>query len=124
MMRRKTLILALMVVGCSSSKLPNVTADSGVDAGLDGGTDGGTDAGTDGGTDAGTDGGTACNAGGVLGDDCSSVACSTRCPNIVCDPADKKCKLDGTTTNIGAPCTISGQDPACGTDLPADPGPG
>lgn len=44
--------------------------------------------------------------------------CSPACTgaNITCDPADDKCKRDGTTTNVGAPCGMSGADPVCGTD--------
>lgn len=36
--------------------------------------------------------------------------------HVVCDPADNTCKLDGTTTNVGASCDTSGADPKCGTD--------
>jgi hypothetical protein len=39
-------------------------------------------------------------------------------PHFTRDPADGKCKLDGTTTNVGAPC--QGTTPAvCGTDQKA-----
>ncbi len=73
--------------------------------------------------DAGADGVDAAGAG----------ACSPACTgaNVVCDPADNKCKPDGTTTAVGAKCTMSGADPVCGThpkatcnDLPADGFPG
>lgn len=40
---------------------------------------------------------------------------SCTAPHFTVDPADGKCKLDGTTTNVGAPCM--GLTPAvCGTD--------
>jgi hypothetical protein len=56
------------------------------------------------------------------GDDAGTTGnCNPACTgkNIVCDPADGKCKLDGTTTNVGAACNMSGADPACGTFLNA-----
>jgi hypothetical protein len=44
--------------------------------------------------------------------------CSPACAGAgyICDPADNKCKPDGTTTNVGAPCTMNGTDPVCGTN--------
>lgn len=54
------------------------------------------------------DGGTATDGGGG--------SCATSCGSgLACDPADQKCKPDGTTTNIGATCTRTGPDPKCGT---------
>jgi hypothetical protein len=39
-------------------------------------------------------------------------------PHFVVDPADNKCKLDGKTTNVGAPCSAS--NPAvCGIEMSA-----
>src|SRR5258708_16239224 len=35
-------------------------------------------------------------------------------PHMVIDPADGKCKLDGTTTNVGVPCPTTGPNAACG----------
>jgi len=34
--------------------------------------------------------------------------------NMICDPDDGKCKLDGTTSSVGAPCRDNA-DPRCGT---------
>ena len=36
---------------------------------------------------------------------------------MVTDPADGKCKPDGTTTHVGVRCATTGTDPACGTHL-------
>ncbi len=54
----------------------------------------------------------------VAGADMSMAgSCAPACTgaNMICDPADNKCKLDGTTTAIGAPCDTSGADVKCGT---------
>lgn len=45
---------------------------------------------------------------------CQGVTCKK--DHQICDPLDGKCKLDGTTTAVGGPCTISGTDPKCGAD--------
>ena len=72
-----------------------------------------SDAGTggDSGSDAGSD---ATNDGAG---DSAVASCTPACTgaNMVCDPADNKCKLDGTTSKVGAPCDTQGNaDPKCG----------
>jgi hypothetical protein len=94
-MRNRWIAAALTcaALGCSD----NNTSTPGGDSGTDTGSGTGTDAGTGGG-----DGGlTPCliDAG----------------PHFVIDPADGKCKLDGTTTHIGVACT-NATVAVCGTD--------
>src|SRR5437899_491245 len=48
---------------------------------------------------------------------CTGVMCAG--DHVVCDALDGKCKLDGTTTNVGHSCAMSGADPICGTDTNA-----
>ncbi len=45
---------------------------------------------------------------------CEAVTCSGA--HVMCDPADGKCKLDGTTTHVGAACAKRGADPKCGSE--------
>lgn len=83
-------VLLATVFGCSSSSTSGAQGDASSDVG--------------GGDSAG-------------GGACAGITCSGA--RVVCDPADGKCKLDGSTTAVGAPCSTSGADPACGTDLHA-----
>ena len=93
-------VVAWMGGGCSSSTNSGTgTPDSGADSGgpvVDGGAEGGTDA-----APAGN-----CNP------PCAGA-------HVACDPADNKCKPDGTTTAIGAKCMTSGADPVCGSAMNA-----
>ena len=43
--------------------------------------------------------------------------CTPACTgaNVACDPADSKCKPDGTTTNVGGTCSTTGADVKCGS---------
>ncbi len=53
------------------------------------------------------------------GNDSSPVSnCSPACTgaHVTCDPADNKCKPDGTTSAVGSKCNVSGADPVCGSD--------
>lgn len=110
-MRWKTLALVLVVVGCGSTTKDKPT---GVGQDKDNTTGSSSSSGGGGGVDGGDGGG---GGGGDAGKDSGSSACATPCTgaNITCDPADGKCKLDGTTTNVGGKCKVSGADPACGT---------
>ena len=50
--------------------------------------------------------------------DSATGNCAPACTgaNTTCDPADDKCKLDGKTSKVGAPCVIeSDADTMCGT---------
>lgn len=55
---------------------------------------------------------------GCGGDNGTGLCKGVSCPNAhaKCDPLDGQCKLDGTTTAVGAPCTTTGADPVCGAD--------
>ncbi|MSP60966.1 MAG: hypothetical protein EXR72_11600 [Myxococcales bacterium] len=65
--------------------------------------------------DGGADLAPARDGGEGLPEPCVKGSC--REANEACDPLDGRCKLDGTTTKIGAPCKVSGQTPECGTML-------
>ena len=45
---------------------------------------------------------------------CGGVPCTGA--HMACDPADDKCKLDGSTTHVGGGCDTSGADAKCGTE--------
>ncbi|MBI5532148.1 MAG: hypothetical protein HY898_05515 [Deltaproteobacteria bacterium] len=70
---------------------------------------------------AGSGGSAGAQTGGSGGSAGGAGSCAAACTGeaLVCDPADSQCKPDGTTTDIGAPCSTSGADPACGTDANA-----
>src|SRR5262249_24524557 len=54
----------------------------------------------------------------AIGDLAMAGSCTPACTaaHTACDPVDNKCKLDGTTTNVGAQCRTSGADVLCGSD--------
>ena len=97
-MRRVTLIVVAgsaavamgMVGGCSSSTNTATRPDSG---------------------------GPVVEAGSETGASAPVGNCSPACTgaHVACDPADNKCKPDGTTTAVGAKCNTSGADPVCGS---------
>lgn len=47
---------------------------------------------------------------------CAAIRCIAP---LVCDPLDGNCKPDNKDVNVGGPCTMSGVDPACGTNAMA-----
>ncbi len=57
--------------------------------------------------DAAVDGDSSDGGGGSCGQPCKA--------GEACDPEDRKCKPDGSTTHVGATCARTGPDVACGT---------
>lgn len=103
-MRFITLFLVSTALGCSST-----TSVNGSDAGTGSDASAGGDSSTGGDSGGGGDSGT--------GGDAAMGTCNPACTgaHMTCDPLDNKCKLDGTTTNVGGTCDTSGADPKCGT---------
>lgn len=86
------LLLSIASAGCSSGSSTSTPTNVGDAAN-------GAEASSDGDTSTGP---------------CAGKTCSGA--HMTCDPADGACKLDGTTTAVGAPCSTTGADPACGTE--------
>lgn len=105
-----------LVVGESFTGYTSAQADASASSGGDAEGGGAGDAR---GEDAGDARGEA--AGDAQGDGAGDAAvgsCAPPCTgaDMICDPGDNKCKLDGTTSKIGAPCRIDGDaDTMCGT---------
>ena len=109
-MRWMTLVVVSATLGATACSSSSGTSAGAVDSGGADGSGGGVDSGG-----GGSDSGGGADAG--RGTDGATGSCTPACTgaNVACDPADNKCKPDGTTTNVGGTCSTSGADPKCGT---------